>query len=986
MNPDYVLQGAAAGVLARVVADTSVRLGVSLRALGNRALKADQKLVEWFDTYELDAPGPDVSGSLPAGVPEEALEAVVASDEFHAVVHELLAARLTDAPEADVQRLRPLLEAVLAPADPRADRPAFAHALFDFYDEQICALVGRLEGADGELLPRLRSEAFSARMVASLRAIERKLAAYDERDPEREREYLGRYRRHVVEEFGKIKPPDFERRRRVPIDDLYVSPEILPMPPAGSLLATEAISLWQLGEALDRSVLLGDPGGGKTTASGVLMHWHAQAADRRVPFLVTLREFAAQDPPERSVVGHIEHRLETFYQCPAPPGLVSRLFLAGSAVVIFDGLDELTDTTRRAEVTAIVERFCSEYPMVRVLVTSRLVGYDQARLDEGQFRCYRIDGFDQQRVRTYVARWFAQEEGICRTDAEGLAASFMTESESIPDLRANPLMLALLCILYRGEGYLPRNRPEVYEQCANLLFHKWDARRKIHTELRARRYVEPALRHLAHWMFVRQEQESAVTERELIRQTADFLHGRGFESAEDAREAAEEFVAFCRGRAWVFSDAGTTSTGEKLYTFTHRTFLEYFTAGYLARAYDTPEQLAKELAPRIIKQEWPVVAELALQMKDGMADQGAERFYRSLLGDKRYRAAESSKNLLSFLASALASVDPPPAVVRELCRRCLDHFFLGPGNEALYHQPLGLLASSGRAYLPALGDEYRKYIDEVVATGDEAARTTALSLAIQCFGVPARAGAIEDDVDLFWTEFAEESRRRYGAEYAAAAGLTQNLTYEAARQGGIPPAELLAGPDDFQELMNGSYETGVFGIGKFPLLFTETWHAMDASDSIAPGRMALLRRVGEYLSDDASPPWTRCTGTAWPPSSRLRALGAATVQLDGTAFLGAAIPYLISVEWTEDPAVRTVQPESLGALAPLHPYVARRLGIDPDAELPALPVRADMQALLEAWADGRQDFVIKEAKQSPPRLPAQARRSAPAPASRPRPD
>ena len=68
-------------------------------------------------------------------------------------------------------------------------------------------------------------------------------------------------------------------------------------------------------------VRLGDPGGGKTTASNVLMHRFASDPSRRVPFLVTLRDFAASSPPERSVVGHIEHDLETFYQCPAPPAL-----------------------------------------------------------------------------------------------------------------------------------------------------------------------------------------------------------------------------------------------------------------------------------------------------------------------------------------------------------------------------------------------------------------------------------------------------------------------------------------------------------------------------------------------------------------------------------------------------------------------------------------------------------------------------------------
>jgi predicted NACHT family NTPase len=45
---------------------------------------------------------------------------------------------------------------------------------------------------------------------------------------------------------------------------------------------------------------------------------------------------------------------------------------------------------------------------------------------------------------------------------------------------------------------------------------------------------------------------------------------------------------------WVFSDHGTTASGEKLYAFTHRTFLEYFAAAQLAYS-DTPENLARTL-------------------------------------------------------------------------------------------------------------------------------------------------------------------------------------------------------------------------------------------------------------------------------------------------------------------------------------------------------------------------------------------------------
>ena len=70
-------------------------------------------------------------------------------------------------------------------------------------------------------------------------------------------------------------------------------------------------------------------------------------------------------------------------------------------------LDELTDTARRAEATAIVERFQRGVPLARVLVTSRLIGYEEAQLDDRQFTCYRIGGCEQRdrgRSRTAHAR------------------------------------------------------------------------------------------------------------------------------------------------------------------------------------------------------------------------------------------------------------------------------------------------------------------------------------------------------------------------------------------------------------------------------------------------------------------------------------------------------------------------------------------------------------------------------------------------------
>ncbi|MET8078724.1 NACHT domain-containing protein [Streptomyces sp. NPDC005303] len=954
MIEDPMLQQAIGGVISNVVTATGIRLGVTLQGLGNRALAEDEEIVKWFNTYQITESRPQIS-DLPPGVTEEELCGILNSDGFHSVVHELLAARLTDATEEEVERIRSILRCTVSFFKPAIDLSDVSDSLFEYYDGEVSAIVGRLQGASKEFLPRLRGEAFSARMISSLRAIERRLDSFKVATPEEEREFVRRYRNHVLENFGKIEPPDFERRRRVPIDDLYVPPEITRV---GSS-PRDSVNTWQLAERIDRTVLLGDPGGGKTTASNVLMHWHAQSNDRRVPFLVTLREFASQDPPARSVVGHIENSLETFYQCPAPQGLVGKLLLSGSALVIFDGLDELIDTTRRADVTAIVERFGSEYPLARILVTSRLVGYNQARLDDQQFVRYRVGGFDTHRVGEYVRKWFAHEEGITRSEAEQLASTFMDESTAVSDLRSNPLMLALMCILYRGEGSIPQSRPEVYEQCANLLFRKWDARRRIHTELRARAHVEPALRHLAYWLFSRKETESAVTQRRLTAETAEFLHHRGFESKEEAREAADEFVNFCKGRAWVFSDAGTTAKGETLYTFTHRTFLEYFTAAYLTVVNDTPEKLAKVLAPRVTKQEWEVVAELSVQMKDRTVDQGAARIFQSLLKDRRYKSQQSRSNLLCFLASCLESVDPPPAVVRHLTGQILDHLFAGDVNDEICYAPTVLLTRCSGAFRDIVAREMNSKIASLLESEDSEVRVKALRLAVWCLPRLAHLnrgplGGVGKETGNFWDGFVEENRERYAERIVSAAEWDPGFLFLAADRGLVNLDKILESSGGFRRLNERhGHPAGIFGIVWAPFLASRVTRMMWAEPEDISQIAQTMTSVGRYFLSHPDLPWGDSDESTWAEFVTKQSSDAVLelIPLHPDALLGASALLMIIVERSGNVGIRRGHPEDLRHLSPLYPYLAKRLNLE-DVPLTSLPIRDDLQEVFRKWACG----------------------------------
>jgi len=958
------------GALVNAIALLGRRISAALAKPRGRGAE-DLDVARWFETYRLTGEVPDLPDLSPAL--RDRLAAIVNGDEIQAALQELLAARLTDAPEADAAQARGAVRLTLSVAGSDTDR--VAEALADYYDDQISALVARLGVYEPQLLAQIRAEAFSTRMIAILNAIERHTAALSTRPNQRtEASFVSRYRRHVIEQHGKMEPPDFDRRRRVPIGDIYVPTLITEEPssertPASGLAGQSSLDVYDLAKRLDRSVLLGDPGGGKTTAATVLMHHFASDSTGIIPFLVTLRDYAAKDPPERSVAGYIEHNLETFYQCPPPPGLVDLLLLTGRAAVIFDGLDELLDTSRRGDVTARVERFCAEYPFAPVLVTSRIVGYDQARLDDSQFTCYRLGRLADDQVSEFASKWFAHDREIGPGEADSWTEAFVAESAPASDLRTNPLMLSLLCILYRGEGSLPRNRSEVYEQCAMLMFRRWDARRRIYQDLRAGGQLEPTLRHLAWWLFTREDVQSAVTERELVNATAEFLRSRGFES-EDAATAAREFVEFCRGRMWVFSDTGTTASGERLYAFTHRTFLEYFAAAQLAYDSDTPEQLGQAIKTRVTQNEWWVVAELAMQIKDRTSNGGARRIYAVLLGDPP-RPSEELAEMLRFLALGLRSVDPSPQQVRELTNQIFEgaceairaaadlksgasdpaEIRMIPLLELPWEHALGDLLISCGFHHDSVAQRIDGAVGDRVSSGDENRIVDGLRLAVSLtdtfpFHMRHRGNPEWD----FWNSRVDHCISRHAEAFTTAASADSFLRLVALKAGLITTGQALDMPGGPVVLFKNSHSCFE---PRSPYFF-DVFAALRAGwPAFGQPRIASdLNAFGEYLIEHPEPPWVQgrpdeglTTDWGHEPPAPIRRPG----PLRRAAYLGAAAMLLIM----EEARVARHIERRLGPLRHIAPYLARRQGFGHGSELPSLLVPDEFKQAFRDWAEGR---------------------------------
>jgi hypothetical protein len=524
-----------------------------------------------------------------------------------------------------------------------------------------------------EALSSYRHHAVMGELQHIARAID-VLGSHNSASMEELIEFESAYRRLTGERHALITPPQWDSARRVPIDSIYVPPRFFEIPENPQ--QNRVIPMDDFIRNIYRTVVLGNPGGGKSTFSSKLCYELANHYDERpiggrrlTPVLVVLRDFGAERKQHKcSIKEFIENHAKTSYQLDVPTGAFDYLLSTGRVCVIFDGLDELLDTTFRREITSEVESFSLTYPSVPVLVTSREVGYEQAPLDERRFAAFGLAPMSPQEVQQYVTNWFSCEASLTPNERKTKISAFLAESSMVEDLRSNPLMLGLMCNIYRGEGYIPKNRPDVYEKCAVMLFEKWDKSRGIALNLAIESHINWAMQYLAFWIYRDERLQAGVTEFALVEKATEYLFPRRFEDIADAKKAAEEFIEFCRGRAWVFTDTGTNARGDRLYQFTHRTFLEYFSAAHITRIHESTEGLYRFLSDRISRREWDVVAQLSVQLRNRGAEGAGDGILELILGDARSSETEKRWNLLSFGGRSLGFLVPAPRVVRELAR------------------------------------------------------------------------------------------------------------------------------------------------------------------------------------------------------------------------------------------------------------------------------------------------------------------------------
>lgn len=474
---------------------------------------------------------------------------------------------------------------------------------------------------------------------------------------------------------GKARLQQLRTHFEIKFGDIYIDRTLISRTISGTSIASNAIT------SPDRrvcAVILGNPGAGKSTLTQHVIHecTSTDHAVHRLPLLVMCRD-AIRRVTDETFEEIIAHQLRVDISgTDADAETITWLLSLGQCLVIFDGIDEILDVSLRRDFIRKVEAFAENYPACSVLATSRLVGYETAKFSTDGFDELELREFNKDQVREYVERWFSQDD----EDIER-GKSFLAEGESLEDLLSNPLMLSLLCDLYYSNGYIPQNRRGVYKECSDLLFQRWDRYRKIDPGVQHIEQVRQLMMALAYWFSTSQQAQSGVPETQLVRVLANYLRDTAGVIDEESEGRAEEFLEFCSGRAWLLTRLGTSNTGERLFGFTHRTFLEYFSAEEIVRRNPDPIRLASEIVKVYREDPASVRADLIFQCACSSLSQGAHAIIKELLAGRGVESGMSDSTYYAMLLRLVASSAVGAATQNQLFVAIGDHWVSCPAKD-----------------------------------------------------------------------------------------------------------------------------------------------------------------------------------------------------------------------------------------------------------------------------------------------------------------
>ena len=365
-------------------------------------------------------------------------------------------------------------------------------------------------------------------------------------------------------------------------------------------------------ERYAKLMVLGKPGAGKTTFLQYLAvqcnQGHFQA--NRVPVFIRLKNFAedAQDEGNFSILDYIN---QEFSRSGASQPEVETLLNHGSVLMLLDGLDEVPEAVSD-EVIKQIRKFSDKYYKNQLIITCRIAA------QEYRFRGFtevEIADFKPAQIETFAKKWFvavarnSPESGLKKASLF-LEQMELPENQPIRELAATPVLLNLTCLVFQAKAEFPAKRSDLYKQGLDLLLIRWDEARGIRRDDIYRNLALPhKLQLLSQLAAITFEQGDYFFEENTLQLLiADYL--RTLPSTQsDPATLEQDSAAVLKS---IEAQHGLlVERARRIYSFSHLTFQEYFTARAIVAG---SEASLQQLAGHLTEKRWREVFLLTAQM------------------------------------------------------------------------------------------------------------------------------------------------------------------------------------------------------------------------------------------------------------------------------------------------------------------------------------------------------------------------------------
>lgn len=355
-------------------------------------------------------------------------------------------------------------------------------------------------------------------------------------------------------------------------------------------------------------VILGDPGSGKSTLLQYLALKWTELPDlnQAIPLLIELRIYMRNREEKQC-----QNFLDFFHQssgsvCHINQHKLHEQLQAGNALVMFDGLDEIFDVGKREDVITDIHRFSNDYPDVKIIVTSRVIGYKPQQLRDAKFSHFMLQDLEKEQIDNFINRWhdltFNDEADKLRI--KNRLQTAIDTSSAILELAGNPLLLTMMAVLNRHQE-LPRDRPELYNQASRVLLHQWDVERALVADSRLDgktidyKDKQSMLRQVAYQMQANKQglAGNLISDEDLEKTLTENLKTL---EVSQPRTVARVTIEQLRTRNFILCFLGADC-----YAFVHRTFLEYFCAWEFVWRFEKSRTLSLEdLKNEVFGKHW----------------------------------------------------------------------------------------------------------------------------------------------------------------------------------------------------------------------------------------------------------------------------------------------------------------------------------------------------------------------------------------------